>query len=636
MEEEDGNLGTFLAYTKSPKTTKKTPFQDELKKKLSARMSRQKAMEETEYSDKFESDDSLDESFGKTKKEDSKVQKDLNNFHFSDNEEDPYGKTSFLKKSRQAETNFNKHSEESKSRENISQGDQEDELSKSGPFNEVNTQQKTDDKHRKPIPKPRESRNKSSPSSQDLAIFLSNESFNPIQLHSNLSGKSSHLEDKAEGKYSSDKPTSLSAPSSLMRLNDKVSASETQSFSERCSPEGHQLSSPPSATSELSPLSVAADENDKSVSKEKAAELVKDLQIEEVDGNGNKESSDNGRKSPSLFVMMISDVKEKSVQQDTKEAPVVKTHEGPFIAENRDDNEKIEQDPGQVDHQNNLKATFELGRVHSNRSLTSSQTKKSPKLSTQVSAKSRYLGTLTVLDTSVNIDTGEVEAADKLRATVYQNWLEKKETVFHELQKLKKAEKQLEKAKARQESTIKKEDSVAAFMAWKAKKTKEIKHRQDNQKMEENNKMEELQETARRKEECRKAFEKWKEAKEECVKEKILKEKHTAKEKERKEQKAIAEKKRESKTAFERWNDRKEHVLKERRKQVLHEKQKLKTLKTEREEQEKRAMEIYEQWLDRKEAHEKIEKQRKKFQAILDDDPLPPWSPPGKTVPSRR
>lgn len=147
MDDEDENLTTFLAYTKSPKTTKRTSFQNELKKAISARVSRQQAVEEAEYSDyseEFESDDSLDESLGKTK-----LQKDLQNFHFSDNEEDLFGKTSFLKKSKQADKSLSKYSDKSKSTENMSQGDYGAGLSKSALFDEVKTQQGTDDADKK-------------------------------------------------------------------------------------------------------------------------------------------------------------------------------------------------------------------------------------------------------------------------------------------------------------------------------------------------------------------------------------------------------------------------------------------------------------------------------------------------------
>ncbi|XP_040276452.1 microtubule-associated protein 9 [Bufo bufo] len=616
MDDEDENLTTFLAYTKSPKTTKRTSFQDELKKAVSARVSRQQAVEDAEYSDyseEFESDDSLDASFGKTNTIESKLQKDLQNFNMSDDEVDLYGKMSFLKKS-QAERSFSKHSDKSKSTENIIQPDYQDGFTKSG---------------RKPIPKPRESKIKSSPSSEGFGISL------PTAPHSHLSGRSSHLEDKAEGKFSSDKPTSLSAPSSLMRLNDKVSASNTQFLSERSSPEGHWLSSPPSPTARFRPPSIAADKVNRTLSKEEEPKTLKDLQIQEVDGDRNKESSGNGRKSPSLFDMMISDVKEKSLHKDTKDAFVRKSPGNQSFVEKKDDNETDEQH-GQLDHQKNLKATLELGTSHSNRSFSAPHTKKSPKLHAQVSAKSRYLGTLTILDTSVNKDSGDVDAADVLRATVYQNWLEKKKIFLHELQKLKKAEEHLEKEKVRQDSTMKKEEAMAAFMAWKAEKKKDVKNSQAKKKMEEIKKMEELQEIARKREDCRKAFEKWKEAKEDYLKEKVLKEKHSEVEKKRKEQNAFMEKKRENLSAFERWSDRKEHVIKEKKKQEMLEKQKLKTLQAEREEKEKIAMEKYEQWLDRKERKEKIEKKQKKLQVILDDDPPPPWSPPGTTIPAGR
>ncbi|KAG8592477.1 hypothetical protein GDO81_000518 [Engystomops pustulosus] len=397
MDDEEENLTTFLAYTKSPKTTKRTSFQDELKKAVSARVSRQQAVEETgysDYSDEFDSD------------------------------------------------------------------------------------------------------------AQGFGISLSDESLKSTPLHSNLSGRSSHLEDKAEGKYSGDKQTSLSAPSSLMRLNDKVSTSKTQSFSERSSPEGHRLSSPPSPKSRFMPLSITSDKNNRTISVGKTADIAKDLQVGEEDDNGNKETSGNGRRSPSVFDMMMSDVKEKTLQE-TKDVFVSKSHRNQSVEQIDEDIEKIKQKIGQLEHQKNLKAALDVGGSHSNRSFSAPVTKKSPKSAPQVSAKSRYLGTLTVLDTSVNKNGGDIEAADKLRATVYQNWVEKKKIFLHELKKIKQAEEQLEKEKARQESTMKKEEAMAAFMAWKAEKKKVINQGQKMQKMEEKKKMEELKELAARKEDCR-------------------------------------------------------------------------------------------------------------------------------------
>jgi len=50
----DEVFSTTLAYTKSPKVTKRTTFQDELIKAITARSARQRS---SEYSDDFDSDD---------------------------------------------------------------------------------------------------------------------------------------------------------------------------------------------------------------------------------------------------------------------------------------------------------------------------------------------------------------------------------------------------------------------------------------------------------------------------------------------------------------------------------------------------------------------------------------------------
>ncbi|KAF6095283.1 microtubule associated protein 9 [Phyllostomus discolor] len=88
-------FSTTLAYTKSPKVTKRTTFQDELIKAITARSARQRS---SEYSDDFDSDEivSLGD-FSDTSMDENSVKKTINDFHISDDEQKNSPKLSFLK-----------------------------------------------------------------------------------------------------------------------------------------------------------------------------------------------------------------------------------------------------------------------------------------------------------------------------------------------------------------------------------------------------------------------------------------------------------------------------------------------------------------------------------------------------------
>ncbi|KAL7841480.1 hypothetical protein SRHO_G00251710 [Serrasalmus rhombeus] len=91
----DERLRTTLAYTKSPKTSRRTTFQDELEAAVSARASRHKTTESYAYSDDFDDDDDdiLNELL-KTRRKKMDVLKagrpraKVNDFKLSDDEEE--------------------------------------------------------------------------------------------------------------------------------------------------------------------------------------------------------------------------------------------------------------------------------------------------------------------------------------------------------------------------------------------------------------------------------------------------------------------------------------------------------------------------------------------------------------------
>ncbi|XP_067898348.1 microtubule-associated protein 9 [Heterodontus francisci] len=275
-------------------------------------------------------------------------------------------------------------------------------------------------------------------------------------------------------------------------------------------------------------------------------------------------------------------------------------------------------------------------------------------------AEPRYLGTLKILDTkSSGNATFNPETADTIRASVYQVidasvrniahliiiytksnseevWLEKKKQILHEEQNKQILKEQQENERREQEKIESKKEAKASFEAWKARKNDMLKETFCKKKEEEKKKQQAEAENEQRKEVAKKAaFEKWKEEKEMRLTEILKKQKQIEKEKKSKEKEQVTEKKEENVAAFVKWNAKKEVALKQKMKENAKEKQKKKTeeeyMKYEREEM---ASTTYEKWLEEKEKQKKCEKEQRKIRSIFQHDvPLPPWSPPNKTIP---
>uniref|UniRef100_W5KHE4 Microtubule-associated protein 9 n=1 Tax=Astyanax mexicanus TaxID=7994 RepID=W5KHE4_ASTMX len=250
-------------------------------------------------------------------------------------------------------------------------------------------------------------------------------------------------------------------------------------------------------------------------------------------------------------------------------------------------------------------------RPSSSRPLSS---RKSRSACSSYSAQSRYLGSLKVLDQK-SVPQLQPDTADSLRAAVYQEWLKKKEEKLQEALKLKKQEEKLKVEKKVEEEMSKKAEAKASYEAWKEKK------------------QETLREKVREKQEVLKKQQKEQEEKEE--------KKETAKRVSKHQdylylRPSVIHQTRVvmlvcvSVDQSEKKKDALQEKLKEER-----EKEKIKEIeeKYQKEEREKTALEMYEKWLKRKEFQQKREKQEKKIKAIVQDEPPPPWSPPNRTVP---
>ncbi|KAK2817012.1 hypothetical protein Q5P01_025203 [Channa striata] len=246
--------------------------------------------------------------------------------------------------------------------------------------------------------------------------------------------------------------------------------------------------------------------------------------------------------------------------------------------------------------------------------------------------ESKYLGTLKVLDCKVSLEESQPQAADSLRAAIYQEWLKKKkETLKKSMQQKKKEEMLKEKMKM---GSILKVDALASYEAWKEKTTESFKAKAKEKQEMVRKEQKAFEEKEEKRQSAKQVFEKWKHEHDQVLKEKYRKQKEAENKIRLKKHEKEEERKSESKSAFSNWCEKKKHVVREK---VTTERQELKNKEEEerymKEERDKMALEMYEKWLTRKGREEKRHKEERLIQAILEDSQRPPWSPPNKTIP---
>uniref|UniRef100_A0A3B5B275 Microtubule-associated protein 9 n=1 Tax=Stegastes partitus TaxID=144197 RepID=A0A3B5B275_9TELE len=208
--------------------------------------------------------------------------------------------------------------------------------------------------------------------------------------------------------------------------------------------------------------------------------------------------------------------------------------------------------------------------------------------------ESKYLGSLKVLDRKVSLQESELQAADSLRAAIYQR-LRRLQRIHGDLTSMNTAH---HSSVNSQEQEAKKEDAVASYEAWKEKKSETLKakakERQDVIRKE--------QRAAEEKEEKRQSaaqvFEKWKRERDRLLKEKHRKQKEAENKLKVKKQETEEERKRDSKSAFSDWCEKKKDVLHEKltteRKEFENKAEEERYMTEERD---KMALEMYENWL---------------------------------------
>ncbi|XP_055366860.1 microtubule-associated protein 9 isoform X2 [Betta splendens] len=247
--------------------------------------------------------------------------------------------------------------------------------------------------------------------------------------------------------------------------------------------------------------------------------------------------------------------------------------------------------------------------------------------------ESKYLGSLKILDCNLSLQDSQLQTVQSLRAAVYQEWLKKKNEIVKENRQQKKKEEML-KEKKKRDQEAKKEDAIASYAAWKEKKTETLKAKAKEKEVIIRKEQKAIEEKEEKKQSAKQVFEKWKHEHDQLLKDKYRKQKESENRRKLKTQETEEERKRESKYAFSDWCDKKKDVI---HKKITMERKEIKN-KTEeerymKEERDKMALDMYENWLVRKDLEKKREKEERRIHEILQDSPPPPWSPPNKTIP---
>ncbi|KAF6306615.1 microtubule associated protein 9 [Rhinolophus ferrumequinum] len=640
----DEVFSTTLAYTKSPKVTKRTTFQDELIKAITARSARQRS---SEYSDDFDSDEivSLGD-FSDTSIDENSVKKTLNDFHISDDEENNSPKLSFLKTKK---SNSDMMKDEPvfsiKNDEEIAPDDSADMVV--NPLSESQHEDQEMEKEKIIMkPKPRILSIKTTSSENSGSLEVDNR-LTPSPRPRSMLKKHSHGEEKdglGEEKEAAlrEEVEALSAPLPLPRLRGRQLEAERKAFPENIDPEDPWLTSLSSSSLKESPGdSVSPGSGDKT--------SVQDQKEEFTENRNSLKSHEN--QEDSFLIDFVNSALEKSkdrqvttddleeekekvdlIMRDelTVDPPLLKSQSVLISTSATESAKKTIEDR----NMKNKKSTNNRASSASGRLMTSEFLKNSSSIRrTSKTTSSQYLGTLKVLDQKPSQKQNvEPDRADNIRAAVYQEWLEKKNVYLHEKHRIKRIESENLRIQNEQKRAAKREEALASFEAWKAMKEKEAKKMAAKKRLEDKNKKKTEEENAARKEEAQQAFERWKEKKMEYLKEKNKKEKEYERAKKQKEEETVAEKRKDNQTAVEKWNEKKEAFFKEKEKEKVNKKRKEDLKRAEKKDKDKQAIDEYEKWLEKKERQERIERKQKKRHSFIENEALPPWSPPSRTV----
>ncbi|XP_022537752.2 microtubule-associated protein 9 isoform X2 [Astyanax mexicanus] len=661
-------LRTTLAYTKSPKTSKRTTFQDELEAAVSARAKHTAAQKNTiSYSDDFDDDDDdiLNELL-KTRRKKMDIFKTgqsktkSNNFQLSDEEEEENvrpKKVSFLKSERRNFPVQDDQLDSARRSDTAGSSDSQRSLPEGGDHHTHSAPQSdlpADWKIQSESSSGRKSQSESLVSRKSL-------SESPLPLNS----ENSRWDSPAEGALY-DSPQALSSERgdedllrALIGEDGEHPPPQPRERSARQRPlTGLVEDKPPRPRPRQRGAPVGSSGHDEGdgpaeTPSSRAATSSVSIPLSFSDRNTTMSASSHRLgSSGSDGVQIAEEPYTASLMDDTlSSSPTKRTTEAVlsplegavssdlFLNQNTGDkystssqeNPQRGEDPtGLTVSRQSHRSDRSQDRPSSSRPLSS---RKSRSACSSYSAQSRYLGSLKVLDQK-SVPQLQPDTADSLRAAVYQEWLKKKEEKLQEALKLKKQEEKLKVEKKVEEEMSKKAEAKASYEAWKEKKQETLREKVREKQEVLKKQQKEQEEKEEKKETAKRVFEKWKQEHEERLQEQHLKQtqqKNRLKDRKEREQE---ERRRDCGSSFSLWSEKKKDALQEKLKEER-EKEKIKEIeeKYQKEEREKTALEMYEKWLKRKEFQQKREKQEKKIKAIVQDEPPPPWSPPNRTVP---
>ncbi|XP_056335423.1 microtubule-associated protein 9 [Danio aesculapii] len=674
---DDEPVSTTLAYTKSPKTSRRTTFQDELKKAVSARAHRHS------YSDDFENDDDEEDckvkgdddddilntliKTQKQKKERFKAMKTkgkINDFMLSDDEEENVKpkKVSFMKTKR---TSSPLHFEQSNSAGNADGQRSSVHSSQSRNSSQSPSNSYTPEKNQQSDSPFSSSSDKNVPESTLLqndeqsksAVWLRSQtessmmrkslSESPLPLNSENSQWDSSIPFTSEGSQW-DSPVPL--PSEKDEDNRKIEKDDEVPV-----PQPRERS----VKSKLSAGCLLQDVSPRPKPRQKTSNLCDTGQIEE---ETKPETPDCSRTATSSMSIAFSNrsSSEKS-QASINECTSVQGPDGDQAMTERLflSAEQVSENPAiagsaatEESKERNCSTSFEekpessqgdLEQAsttpnHMSRKTTyrpsSSQSTSSRKSKRSYKAESKYLGTLKILDQRTQEAQQVPEAADSLRAAVYQEWLKKKEETLEINRRAKKQEQKMKEEKMQEEKLSKTADAKASYDAWKEKKRDVIRKKVNEKQKLINQQQMEMDKKQEKKETAKQVFEKWKEEHDSILKDKIREKKQAERKQKLQQVTEKEDRKKDCSSAFTKWSDKKKDVIEEKVREERR-KQKIKEVEEqyEKDEKDKMALEMYDKWLRRKEFQQEKERKEKRIQAILQEEPPPPWSPPNKTIP---
>ncbi|KAM8773745.1 microtubule-associated protein 9 isoform 2-T2 [Acanthopagrus schlegelii] len=624
-----------LAYTKSPKTSRRTTFQDELQAVVSARASKTKP-EQYSYSDDFneDEDDFLKELLESRKKragalKAGKSKAKINDFDISDDEgkQSRTKRVSFLKtqrisppsedttasesrenvppdssigRSNDYNTSFSSHHSTNVSEDNTnfksSDGESNDpQITRESTSQSLSFQTSEDTLLDMPLPLPSENSMTETPGPEEKSNSALEESSQTPQLSAADLKYMSSADSATEREPPRPKPRQRTLGLSLHAAEKIAEDAESQDLSR---PHTSSVSIPLSTDTSSN---IAWTDRDPTVS----CSLSK--------------SSSNKSEQSQLFTKSTFD-------SESRDGFISDEQERPYSTSFEEFN-----DTG--DHSDQLSCVHDKSFDTRSSSSHSKTTQRSQSACSR-KVESKYLGSLKVLDRKIS--ESQPQAADSLRAAIYQEWLQKKKEKSKQNMELKKKEEML-KEKKKREQEAKKEDAVASYEAWKEKKAEALKVKAKQKQ----DKIRKEQRATEEKEEktqlAQQMFEKWKREHDHLLKERYRERKEAESKQKLQKQEKEEERKRDSKSAFSNWYEKKKDVLHEKvtteRKDVRNKEEEERYMKEERD---KMALEMYENWLARKELEQMRQKEERRIKAILQDSPPPPWSPPNKTVPFRK